>query len=105
MPWSELGARYRSGRDEAIERDTSIRWRRDSRPDQWHDGARGRIAGPDAHARRDHPAVSQATIGSTICLRGWTSTIRPPADYTNDLKRHQLAEYGYADRDTRHYEE
>jgi hypothetical protein len=52
-----------------------------------------------------NPAVSQATIRTTICVRGWTSTVRPPVAYTNALKRQQLAEYGYADRDARHYEE
>src|SRR5438045_2342486 len=35
--------------------------------------------------------VTQATISSTICVRGWTATIRPPASYTNALKRAQLA--------------
>jgi hypothetical protein len=40
------------------------------------------------------PMVSQATIRSTICRRGWTRTIRPPVSYTNDLKRRQLREYG-----------
>ena len=52
-----------------------------------------------------NPAVTQENIGSTICRRGWTATIRPPPAYTNDPKRQQLAEYGYADRDPRHYEE
>jgi hypothetical protein len=41
-----------------------------------------------------NPDVTQATIGQTICVRGWTRTIRPPTDYTNELKRKQLAEYG-----------
>jgi hypothetical protein len=52
-----------------------------------------------------NPAVTQETIFSTICLRGWTATIRPPTSYTNALKRQQLAEYSYEDRDPRHYEE
>jgi hypothetical protein len=39
-------------------------------------------------------AVTQATIGSTICRSGWTRTVRPPTDYTNELKRKQLREYG-----------
>jgi hypothetical protein len=39
------------------------------------------------------PAVTQATIGSTICRRGWTRTIRPAVDYTNTLKRRQMREY------------
>ena len=37
-----------------------------------------------------NPAVTQATIGATICRHGWTRTIRPPVDYTNALKRRQL---------------
>jgi hypothetical protein len=40
-----------------------------------------------------NPDVTQATIGSTICVKGWTKTIRPPTDYTNDLKRKQMREY------------
>jgi hypothetical protein len=38
--------------------------------------------------------VTQATIHSTICVHGWTKTIRPPTSYTNDLKRRQMREYG-----------
>ncbi|MGZ4258167.1 MAG: hypothetical protein ACXVRE_10430 [Gaiellaceae bacterium] len=41
-----------------------------------------------------NPAVTQATIRSTICARGWTSTVRPPVSYTNHLKDVQLAQYG-----------
>ena len=41
-----------------------------------------------------NPAVTQATIGSTICRRGWTRTIRPRVDYTNALKLRQLHRYG-----------
>ena len=41
-----------------------------------------------------NPAVTQATIGSTICVRGWTRTIRPPVDYTNRLKLDGLHAYG-----------
>jgi hypothetical protein len=41
-----------------------------------------------------NPEVSQANIHSTICVKGWTSTIRPPTSYTNELKRRQLREYG-----------
>src|SRR5690242_10318344 len=39
-------------------------------------------------------AVTQATVGSTICRRGWTRTIRPPTSYTSALKQRQLADYG-----------
>ena len=41
-----------------------------------------------------NPDVTQATIGSTICVHGWTSTIRPPQSYTDALKRKQMRAYG-----------
>jgi len=52
-------------------------------------------------------AVTQATIASTICVPGYTASIRPPASYTTNLKRQQLAS-GYTlngDTDTADYEE
>jgi hypothetical protein len=33
-----------------------------------------------------NPAVTQATIGQTICVKGWTTTVRPPELYTEALK-------------------
>jgi hypothetical protein len=39
-------------------------------------------------------AVTQATINSTICVVGWTATIRPPSTYTGYLKTAQLAYFG-----------
>jgi hypothetical protein len=41
-----------------------------------------------------NPDVTQATIGSTICVSGWTRTVRPPVSYTNDLKLRQMRDYG-----------
>ena len=41
-----------------------------------------------------NPEVTQATIHGTICVSGWTRTIRPPVSYTNGLKRKQMQEYG-----------
>ena len=52
-----------------------------------------------------NPAVTQATIGSTICVSGWTATIRPPSSYTTGIKRPQILAYGYADRNLADYEE
>lgn len=52
-----------------------------------------------------NPAVSQATIASTICVSGWTATIRPPSSYTSSLKVEQLAAFGYTDQNARDYEE
>lgn len=37
-----------------------------------------------------NPAVTQATIAQTICVPGWTQTVRPPASFTTGLKRRQL---------------
>jgi len=35
-------------------------------------------------------AVTQANIKKTICVSGWTKTIRPPATYTTALKKQQM---------------
>jgi hypothetical protein len=52
-----------------------------------------------------NPAVTQATIETTICVSGWTATVRPPSSYTSSLKVEQLAAFGYADQNPRDYEE
>jgi hypothetical protein len=52
-----------------------------------------------------NPAVTQATIGTTICVSGWTATVRPPSSYTTKLKVEQIVTYGYADTTTASYEE
>ncbi len=52
-----------------------------------------------------NPSVTQATIGSTICVSGWTATVRPPSSYTTALKRQQIVAYGYADTSLADYEE
>jgi hypothetical protein len=40
-----------------------------------------------------------------LCTAGYTKTIRPPVGYTDALKRQQLAEFGYADRNPADFEE
>ena len=50
-------------------------------------------------------SITQDNINKTICVRGYTKTVRPPAYYTNALKKKQMAAYGYSDVDPRHYEE
>ena len=52
-----------------------------------------------------NPAVTQANIRKTVCVKGYTKTIRPPAHFTNKLKKQQLKQYGYADRNPKHFEE
>jgi hypothetical protein len=52
-----------------------------------------------------NPGVTQENIAATICVKGWTRTVRPPAHYTNRLKKEQIREYGYEDRNPKDYEE
>ena len=40
-----------------------------------------------------NPDVTQADIKQTICVPGWTRTVRPPVDYTNALKVKQMHAY------------
>jgi hypothetical protein len=54
-----------------------------------------------------NPDVNQGNIRSTICVAGWTATVRPPVTYTNKLKYDQLHS-GYnlnGDLNMKHYEE
>lgn len=51
-----------------------------------------------------NPAVTQANIRQTICVRGYSESIRPPESYTEPLKRELIARYGYADRRLGHFE-
>ena len=53
----------------------------------------------------DNPAVTQENIVETICVSGWTKTVRPPTSYTSALKKQQLADRGYADTNPNNYEE
>jgi hypothetical protein len=50
-------------------------------------------------------AVTQNTIKQTICVSGYTTTIRPSTSYTNNLKTEQIIAYGYSDTSKSDYEE
>ena len=50
-------------------------------------------------------SINQSNIQTTICVRGYTKTVRPPVYFTNKLKKKQMADYGYADINPSHYEE
>lgn len=50
-------------------------------------------------------AVDQATIRETICVHGYSKSIRPPEEYTERLKRRGVRQYGYTDLRLRDYEE
>ena len=57
-------------------------------------GAPAVLASPTLTPGSLNPDVTQATIGSTICVRGWTATVRPPESYTTPLKIRQMPAYG-----------
>ncbi|MDX6503681.1 MAG: hypothetical protein QOE29_806 [Gaiellaceae bacterium] len=42
-----------------------------------------------------NPAVTPTTLATTVCIPGWTATVRPPTEYTNHLKVVQLRQYGF----------
>lgn len=66
-----------------------------------------RLPLPDASCTpgATNPDVTQATIDSTICVSGWTATVRPPTSYTNALKKQGISDYGYSDTSMADYEE
>ena len=70
-------------------------------------GARAQSSVPDASTTPGaiNLAVTQNTVGETICARGWTRLVRPPVQYTEELKRQQIRTFGYHDRRLSHYEE
>ncbi len=41
-----------------------------------------------------NPAVTQASIGTTICVAGWTASVRPPESVTEPEKDASIAAYG-----------
>lgn len=51
------------------------------------------------------PRVTQDNIHQTICVTGYTKTVRPPVAYTNSLKIQQISDYGYSDLNPADYEE
>ncbi|WP_409465231.1 hypothetical protein [Amycolatopsis sp. GA6-003] len=52
-----------------------------------------------------NPDVTQDTIDDTICVPGWTATVRPPTSYTTKLKKQGIIDYGYSDTSLSSYEE
>jgi len=68
-------------------------------------GPRAVLADPVRTPGVLNPEVTQATIGSTICRTGWTRTVRPPVEYTDDLKRRQMRAYGETGASSRYQED
>ena len=60
--------------------------------------------------RRLTPGAVNDTLDERALLgachqKGWTRAYRPPVSFTNGLKRLQMRQYGYQDRDPHDYEE
>jgi hypothetical protein len=51
-----------------------------------------------------NPEVTQDNIHSTICVPGYTKTIRPPTSYTNPLKTKLMESYGLDPATRQNYE-
>ncbi len=62
---------------------------------------RSAVLGPRGAINED---VTQANIEQTICVPGWTATVRPPTSYTNGVKAELLREQGLPQADTTKYE-
>lgn len=58
-----------------------------------HDGP-ALLADPSITPGEINPMVVQANIHQTICVSGWTRTVRPPVSYTEPLKLKQMKQYG-----------
>ena len=65
----------------------------------------GQLPDPKCTPGSIDPAVTQANIHQTICVTGWTATIRPPQSYTGTLKKQQLKSVRFTDKNPAHYEE
>lgn len=50
------------------------------------------------------PAVTEATIGSTICVSGYTTSVRPSTSITGPEKTASLADYGMTANPTIEYD-
>ncbi len=64
-------------------------------PGSCHAIGGGLYARPNPHCTPGavNPAVTQATIGSTICRPGWSSSVRPPESVTEPEKYGSIAAY------------
>lgn len=65
----------------------------------------GDLRNPHMKPGATNPNVTQANIQETVCAKGDTKTIRPPAYFTNKLKKQQIRAYGYEDTNPKNYEE
>ena len=50
-------------------------------------------------------AITPQNLRSTVCVPGYIKTVRPPRQYTDQLKRKQIALYHYTNTNASQYEE
>ena len=55
---------------------------------------RGDLPDPGCTPGAADDRVTQDTIGTTICRRGYTATVRPPVSVTGPIKTERMAAYG-----------
>lgn len=67
--------------------------------------ANGELPDPTCTPGVTNLNVTQDNIHQTICVSGYTKTIRPPVSYTSKLKSEQMSEYGYTDSIHAHEED
>jgi len=51
------------------------------------------------------PYVTPQNLHSTVCVKGYTASVRPDKRVTNRLKREQIRQYRYADTNPQNYEQ
>lgn len=57
----------------------------------------GPLPDPGCTPGATDPGVAPATVASTICVAGWTSSVRPPESVTEPQKYRSMAAYGDTD--------
>jgi hypothetical protein len=57
----------------------------------------GPLPDPGCTPGGTNPGVTAATVASTICVAGWTSSVRPPESVTEPQKYRSMAAYGDTD--------
>ena len=83
--------------------------RRAHSPGQFLPLARGRFLISQPRGRGEswlvlNPDVRQANVQETICVSGYTATVRPSTTYTNGVKAKLLRELGLPPADAAKYE-
>lgn len=71
-----------------LRKDTASTEQPDAAEDRWSTPDRQRTPGAI------NADVTQENIHQTVCVVGWTSTVRPSTSYTEALKRKQMREFG-----------